>query len=222
MNIVAIAGASGLVGSRVLDQLLIRQDVSRIVALGRRALTVKDPRVVSVVTDLQSPEGMAKELPKEVAVGICCLGTTMKQAGSKQAFRAVDRDAVLAFGRAALTQGAQRFVLVSSIGANPSTPSFYLRTKGEVEVELAALGFRQLTVLRPSFIDDQGARTNYRPAERFGLPIARALFAVVGKTHRFAPIRVDTIARALVWLAFDETTERVRIVESDQLHELGK
>lgn len=222
MNTVAIAGASGLVGSRVLERLLERQDVGRIIALGRRSLTGKDPRVVSVVTDLQSPEGMAKELPNEVALGICCLGTTMKQAGSKQAFRAVDRDAVLAFGRAVLTQGARRFVLVSSTGANPGASNFYLRTKGEVESELAALGFQQLTVLRPSFIDDQGARTQYRPAERFGLPIARALFAVVGKTRRLAPIRVDTIARALVGLAFDETTERVRIVESDQLHELGK
>src|SRR5512133_3691386 len=166
MNTVAIAGASGLVGSRVLERLLDRQDVGRIIALGRRSLTVTDPRVVSVVTDLQSAEVMAKGVPNEVAVGICCLGTTMKQAGSKQAFRAVDRDAVLAFAQAVLTQGALRFVLVSSIGANPSAPSFYLRTKGEVESELAALGFQQLTVLRPSFIDDQGARTQYRPAER--------------------------------------------------------
>lgn len=222
METVAIAGASGLVGSHVLDGLLAREDVGRIVALGRRSLTVEDSRLLSVVTDLQSPESMIKELPDRVVLGICCLGTTMKQAGSKQAFRAVDHEAVLAFGRAVLTRGAQRFLLVSSIGASPRSPSFYLRTKGEVESELAALGFQQLTVLRPSFIDDQGTRAQYRPAERFGLPIARALFAVAGKTRRFAPIRAETIARALIRLAFDEAAERVRIVESDQLHALGK
>lgn len=222
MTTIAITGASGLVGSRVLEDLLAREDVGRVIALGRRPLSVEHPKLSSVVSDLQSPDDMAKQLPSPVAVGICCLGTTMKQAGSKQAFRAIDRDAVLAFGRAVLMRGVQRFVLVSSVGANPHNPNFYLRTKGEVEAELVAQGFPQLTVLRPSFIDDQGTRVQYRPAERFGLPLARAFFAVVGKTRRHAPIRVDTIARALVRLAFDETSERVRVVESEQLHVIGE
>ena len=222
MKTVVIIGASGVVGARALQHLLVREDVGRVVALGRRVLPVQHGKLVSKVADLKSSAAMASEIPDDVAVAVCALGTTMKQAGSKEAFRAVDRDAVVAFGQAALQEGAQRFVLVSSIGADGHSRSFYLKTKGEAEEALAQLGYAQLTVVRPSFIDDQGARTELRLGERIGLPLSRAFFAIVGKSNRYAPISADTIARALVRLAFDETTERVRVVESDQLHALGR
>ena len=112
-------------------------------------------------------------------------------------------------------------MIVSSIGANPHARNFYLRTKGETEEALARLGYAQLTMLRPSFIDDEGARGEYRPLERLTLPIARIVFAVVGKSHRYAPVSADVIGKAIVHLAFDGTTERVRVVESEALHALG-
>jgi uncharacterized protein YbjT (DUF2867 family) len=179
-------------------------------------------KLISKVVDLQDQREIADAIPGGVTVALCCLGTTMKQAGSKQAFRAVDHDATLAFGEAALERGAQRFVLVSSIGATPSARSFYLRTKGEAEEALARLGYAQLTVLRPSLLDDEGTRREYRPAERLTLPVARILFAVLGKTRRSAPISVDVVAKAMVRLAFDDTTERVRTVESERLHAVGR
>ena len=151
-------------------------------------------------------------------MGICCLGTTLKQAGSKDAFRRVDHDAVVTFAEAALERGAQRFVLVSSLGADPRARNFYLRTKGETEAAAARLGYTQLTVLRPSFIDDQGARTEYRPLERLTLPFARAVFSVIGRTTRYSPVSAEVIGKALVRVAFDETTERVRIIESEKIH----
>jgi hypothetical protein len=77
-------------------------------------------------------------------------------------------------------------------------------------------------VLRPSFIDDEGARVESRFGERVALPVARALFSVLGRTSRYAPVRADVIAKALVRLAFDETSERERVVESDRLHGLGR
>lgn len=221
MSTAVMTGASGVVGSRVLQHLLARDDVGRVVALGRRALSVQHEKLASKVADLQSPSAMALEIPEDVAVAVCCLGTTMKQAGSKEAFRAVDHDAVVAFGRAALQKGARRFVLVSSIGASARSASFYTKTKGEAEEALAGLGYPQLTVLRPSLIDDGGARSDHRLGERVALPVARAFFGVFGKTSRYAPISADVIARALVRLAFDDTTERVRFVESDALHGLG-
>lgn len=221
MKTVVITGASGVVGSRVLHHLLAREDVGRVIALGRRGLSVEHERVVSKVVDLGSREAMAGEIPEEVSVAICCLGTTMKQAGSKQAFRAVDHDAVVRFGEAALAKGVQRFVVVSSVGADARSRNFYLRTKGEMERALERLGYPQLTVLRPSFIDDQGARSEYRPAERLLLPVTRAVFGVLGQTRRHAPITADTIAKALVRLTFDETSERIRALESDELHALG-
>jgi uncharacterized protein YbjT (DUF2867 family) len=221
MKTVVMAGASGVVGSRVLEHLLARSDVGRVVALGRRPLEVQHDKLVSKVADLQSSTALAPEIPDAGVIAVCCLGTTLKQAGSKQSFRAVDHDAVVAFGEAARQKGAERFLLVSSIGADAHSRTFYLKTKGEAEEALARLEFPQLTILRPSFIDDQGARTDRRPAERLALPLGRAVFSLIGKTSRYAPIPADVIARALVRLAFDDSAERWRSIESDQLHALG-
>ena len=218
---VAIAGASGVVGARVLHHLLRREDVDRVIAVGRRMLPLQHEKLVSKIVDLQNRTAIAAEIPEGTGTAFCCLGTTMKRAGSKEAFRAVDYDAVVAFAQAGLERGARRFLLVSSIGASASSANFYQKTKGEAEEALAGLGYAQLTVLRPSLIDDEGARGDDRPAERLTLPVARFVFGIVGKTRRYAPISADVIARAMVRLAFDSTTDRVRLVESDQLHRLG-
>jgi uncharacterized protein YbjT (DUF2867 family) len=220
---VVIAGASGIVGARALQHLLSRDDVAGIIALGRRLLPERNEKLVSRIVDWRSEGAIASAIPDSTAVAVCCLGTTLKQAGSKAAFRAVDHDAIVAFGTAAREKGAERFALVSSIGANRRARNFYLRTKGETEEALARLNFAQLLVLRPSFIDDQGMRRESRPLERLTLPVARVIFSVIGKTSRYAPVSADVIGKTLVRLALDDsTTERVRIVESEQLHELGK
>ena len=221
MHTVVIAGASGVVGARVLHHLVRRDDIGRVIAVGRRILPLQHEKLVSKVVDLQKTTAVAAEIPEGTAVAFCCLGTTMQQAGSKEAFLAVDHDAVLAFAQAALGKGARRFLLISAVGARASSANFYQRTKGEVEEALARLGYAQLTVLRPSLIDDEGARRDYRAAERRLLPLARIVFGVVGRTRRYAPISADVIAKAMVRLAFDNTTDRVRLVESEELHRLG-
>jgi uncharacterized protein YbjT (DUF2867 family) len=221
VNTVVIAGASGVVGARVLHHLVRREDVGRVIAVGRRILLLQHEKLVSKVVDLQDRTAIGAEIPEGTAIAFCCLGTTMKKAGSNRAFRAVDRDAVLAFGQAALEKGARRFLLVSAVGARANSANFYQRTKGEAEEALARLGYAQLTILRPSLIDDEGARRDYRAAERLLLPLARIVFAVVGRARRYAPISADVIARAMVRLAFDNTTDRVRRLESDELHVLG-
>jgi len=221
VHIVTIAGASGVVGRRALHHLLACPDVARVIAVGRRTLPLQHEKLDSPVADLQSTSAITAVLPAGLGVAICCLGTTLKQAGSKDAFRSVDHDAVVAFADAALERGAQRFVLLSSLGSDARARSFYLRTKGETEEAVARLGYTQLTVLRPSFIDDQGARTENRPLERLVLPLARAVFSIIGRTTRYSPVPADVIGKALVHVAFDETTERVRIVESERIHALG-
>lgn len=222
MKTVAIIGASGVVGSRTTRELLARADVGRVIALGRRAAPVEHERLSSRVVDLQSRAAIAAELPDGVDVAISCIGTTLKRAGSKQAFRAVDHDAVIAFGEAAHGKGVPRFLAVSALGADARSRNFYLRTKGEADDGLTRLGFAQLTIVRPSLIDDDGARSELRIGERIALPISRAVFSIVGKAHRYAPIRAGVIARALVQLAFDDSTAAVRLVESDRLHQVGE
>jgi uncharacterized protein YbjT (DUF2867 family) len=222
MTSVVLAGATGLIGSRVLPHLLLRSDVERVVSVGRRSVAVGDARLHSVVANLQDSADITSRLPDGVTVAICCLGTTMRKAGSKEAFRAVDLDAVVAFGQAARVRGAGRFVLVSSLGADRPRGNFYLETKAAAEGALVRLGFERLTIVRPSFIDDEGARQEFRWSERLALPLARLVFGLAGRTSRYAPIRADVLARAIVRLAFDSTGERVRIIESDELHALGR
>jgi uncharacterized protein YbjT (DUF2867 family) len=215
---VVIAGASGVVGSRALAHLLRRDDVERVTAIGRRALAQQHVKLSSVVVDLQDTSAIARSIPDNPALAVCCLGTTMKKAGSPQAFRAVDHDAIVAFGEAARARGAQRFLLVSSVDANPRARNFYLRIKGETEQRLIALRFAQLTIVRPSLIDDRGTRSEYRPLERLSLPLLRVAF-LLAKTSRYAPISADTLGSAIVALGLDATTEPFRIVEGKQIHD---
>jgi uncharacterized protein YbjT (DUF2867 family) len=221
MSSVVIAGASGLVGSRVLQHLLSRDDVDQVIAVGRRPLPLQHDKLMSRAVDFANNGEITSAILDGISAAFCCLGSTIKQAGSQEAFRAIDHDAVLAFAEAALAKGTRRFLLVSSIGANARSGNFYQRTKGEAEQSLARLGFEQLTILRPSLIDDEGARREYRAAERLILPVARVVFGVIGRTRRYAPISAAVIARAMVSLGFDGATERVRIVESERLHAIA-
>jgi uncharacterized protein YbjT (DUF2867 family) len=217
-SIVLLAGASGVVGGSAIRHLLASSEVQRVIAVGRRPLPVQHEKLVSEVVNLQSDGDTRAKLPDGIDIAISALGTTINQAGSQPAFRAIDHDAVLTFAAAALAKGAQRFLLVSSVGANAKSKNFYLRTKGETEADLAKLGFANLTILRPSMIDDQGTRPDHRLTERVALPIFRAAFSVIGKQSRYAPITADALGRALMHSAFDLTTERVRILEGKTLH----
>lgn len=221
MTTVAIAGATGVVGKRALDHLLQRDDVETVIAIGRRSLALESEKLISKVADFQDVESLAAVLPESVDLALCTLGTTRKKAGSKEAFRAVDYDAVLNFAQATLEKGARHFLVVTAIGSDSNSLAFYSRVKGEVEEALMDLEVERLTILRPSIIDDEGERPEHRLGEQIALVLSRTIFSVVGKTRKYAPITADTIARALLHLAFDDDEESVRIVESDQLHSLG-
>ena len=221
MRTVVVAGGSGVVGSRLLAELLARPDVERVVAVGRRPLALQHAKLESRVVDLRDAAAIAGVLPDGADAAFCALGTTMRQAGSKAAFRAVDLDAVVALASAARTRGVGHFLLVSSLGADARSAGFYLRTKGEAEAGVVRHGPPEVTIVRPSFIDDEGTRRDRRIGERLALPVARAVFGLVGRTSRWAPVTATTIARSLVRLAFDAFDAPMRIVESDQLHVLG-
>ena len=217
---VAITGATGAVGARALVHLLASPVVSRVTAIGRRPPSLQHEHLVSVVADFR--HGVAAAVPDHIDVAVCCLGTTIKQAGSQQAFRAVDYDAVVQFAQAAHERGAARFILVSSMGASATSSNFYLRTKGEAEAAVNDLNFAEVHVLRPSILDDEGARHSSRPGERVGLVVMNAMARVLGKTHRYAPISVDTVGRAIARVACAPPEARSRVVVlSDGIHALA-
>jgi uncharacterized protein YbjT (DUF2867 family) len=194
-KIALLAGASGFVGNLALDALLDSSDVSRVFAITRRPLGREHPRLANRIIQFEQIESQLKGLTCQFA--LCCLGTTRRQAGSEQAFRQVDVDAVLAFARTAKAAQAQRFVVVSSVGADPSSKNFYLRTKGEMEQALMGVGFQCLDILQPSAL--LGWRGEIRPLEI----VASAVMPLVnpfltGKREPFRGIPARTVAAAMV------------------------
>jgi len=186
-----IAGASGLVGGELLRLLLADGGFEKVVSVGRRTLPIESPKLTQVKVDFAGVNAFEALPPADVAFS--CLGTTLKRAGSREAFRAVDHDAVLAFAKAARAKGAKVLVHVSSLGADRSSHTFYASVKGEVEEDLAALAFESVYALRPSILD--GDRAESRPLERVGLAFARALGPVLGK---YRPTEASAVARTMI------------------------
>jgi uncharacterized protein YbjT (DUF2867 family) len=179
------------VGGELLRLLLADAAFDAVVSVGRRTLAVESPKLTQVKVDFGDAASFDNLAAPDVAFS--CLGTTIKKAGSREAFRAVDHDAVLAFAKAARSKGAKALVHVSSLGADRRSGTFYASVKGEVEEDLAALGFDSVHALRPSILD--GDRAESRPLERVGLVFARALGPVLGK---YRPTEASAVARTMI------------------------
>jgi uncharacterized protein YbjT (DUF2867 family) len=190
---VAMIGATGLVGSLAGPKLLAQG--CTVDALARRPTGIANPGWREHLAPPRQWPGILGSLNSEAAVS--ALGTTMRQAGSQTAFRAVDFDMVVGFARAAAAGGARRMVVVSSVGADPGSANFYLRIKGEMERALEGIGFDRLDILRPGLL--RGWRDGDR---RAGERIAVALSPVVnlvlrGSLDRYAAIDADFVAAAI-------------------------
>lgn len=189
-----LAGATGAVGTALLDILLAREDGSRVLAVGRRAPPQKHARLEWVQAELEDFQEALSGRTFDQA--FCCLGTTMKRAGSKAAFRAVDLDGVTAFAGAARVGGAGFFGLVSAAGADARSRNFYLRTKGEAEAAVEALGFPSLAIMQPGLL--RGAREEFRAGERLGQAAAPLLDRVLlGPLAHYRSVAIGSVAAAL-------------------------
>ena len=207
MPSVALLGATGLVGRHCLELLAGDRAFERIVVVARRRFgEATAPRVEGHLIDFDQLEAHADIFAVDQA--ICALGTTIRNAGSKERFRAVDYEIPITAARMALKKGARHFLLVSSIGAGASSRSFYLRVKGELEDALRTLGFRSVTIVRPSVL--LGDRGEFRFGEEVG---KRFGFLVPGK---WRPVQARDVAKALVRSA-KEDLPGLHILESDDI-----
>jgi uncharacterized protein YbjT (DUF2867 family) len=206
MRRVLLLGATGLVGSEVLQVLLADDSVERVTVIARRPTGHEHAKLDEHIFDLagmeQHPEAFAADTL------ICALGTTIRVAKTKERFRHVDHDLPLLAARLGLAHGATHYLLVSSLGANPRSRAFYTRVKGEVEAALAALPYPRVTIVRPSLL--LGPRREIRPGERIAARLGWLM------PSRMKPIEAQTVARALVTLGKREEPG-VRIVESREL-----
>jgi len=194
-----LLGASGLVGGYCLGELLIAGDYGRVIAILRRDLPLASnqsqvEKLEQRVKDLSSLEAGDFAGVNDV---FCALGTTIAKAGSQPAFRAVDYELPMRAARAAKAAGAEQFLLVSSVGANPESSNFYLRTKGELERDLATLGFKALHIFRPGLL--LGARQEFRFSESLAQRLGPLLNLVMwGPLRRFRSVRAERVAKAMV------------------------
>jgi uncharacterized protein YbjT (DUF2867 family) len=149
-----------------------------------------------------------------------CLGTTIKKAGSQDAFRKVDHDYTLAVANMAKAAGVTRFAVVSSVGASARSSNFYLRVKGETDDALEKIGFAGLVIARPSVL--VGNREEHRPGEKVGIAVTKAFsFAMVGGLKKFRPIEARRVAAAMVsTMKTAEHTKRI-VLEHDALVKLS-
>lgn len=195
-RVALVAGGSGLVGSALLPLLLGAPEYARVHALSRRALPLEHGRLANRVVRFDAPlEPQLKGLKCQDA--FCCLGTTLRAAGSPAAFRRVDHDLVVAYARAALAFGAERFVLVSSVGADPDARNLYLSVKGDAEVAVEALRFRSLQIMQPSLL--QGVRRERRPLELIAQPLLLLIAPLLlGPWSRYRPISAADVAAAML------------------------
>jgi uncharacterized protein YbjT (DUF2867 family) len=212
-KIAILAGATGLVGEQLLKQLLENTDYSKVIAVVRKTSDIKNEKLEQRVTDFEKlPEALADIKADE---GFCCLGTTIKAAGTKERQYRIDHDYVVEFARACFNCGVSRFAVVSSIGAKASSSNFYLRTKGEMEDDLKKIPFESLYILQPSLL--LGERKEFRAGEKAGIAVMKFLNPLLaGGLRKYRGVEAAGVARSMV-VEMSKRVKGVKTIRSDEI-----
>jgi uncharacterized protein YbjT (DUF2867 family) len=213
-----IIGATGLVGNELLQQLIADKEVDKIKVFVRKPIPATHPKIEQHVIDFDNSNSYSNLVTGDVLY--CCMGTTIKTAGSQEAFKKVDFQYPFDFGKIAKQNGVKTYVLVSSLGADKTSNNFYLRTKGEIEADLTNLKFESLVIVRPSML--LGNRKEFRLGELIGKVVMKTLsFLFFGFLKRYKAIEAEDVAKAMIKLSISSNVG-VTIVLSDKLQHLAK
>jgi uncharacterized protein YbjT (DUF2867 family) len=221
---VLVAGATGLVGRELVGILAADPAVSRIALPVRRSLPpgffpgAPPAKLRPVLVDFAHLDAHREIF--QVAQVFICLGTTIKIAGSQEAFRKVDYDHVMAAARAGAQGGARDLLVITALGSSASSPVFYSRVKGEVEASAAKLPYRSVTFFRPSLL--VGERGVPRPGERVGAAIGSVIGPLMlGPLARYRPVAAKDVAKAMAVVA-RAPEPGVRVLESEEIVRLAR
>jgi uncharacterized protein YbjT (DUF2867 family) len=210
-----LAGASGLVGGFCLRRLLAHPGYDSITVWTRRPLPIAHRKLKVERVDFDDLPGVSGPCDE----AFCCLGTTIRVAGSREVFRRVDHDYPLAMANHAKSAGANAFLMISALGADPGARVFYSRVKGETERDVMAAGIARTLFLRPSIL--LGPRRENRPGEKLGILFGRlASPLLAGPWKKYRPVHADTVAAAMVYAANHDLPSGP--IESDRIAELGR
>lgn len=211
-----IAGASGLTGSQLVKFLCENETYEKVTIIVRNAISFSHPKLITKVKNLN-------QVTKDDFVGVddffCCLGTTMKKAGSKEAFEQVDLIAPIQMGKFAQSQGAKHMLVISAMGANPESNVYYNRVKGTMEGKVSLLSLPHVSIFRPSLLT--GNREEFRLGERFG-EIAMTLLnpAFLGPLKKYRSIEAKQVAFAMMKIALRTPSRTVAIYDSEAIAQI--
>jgi uncharacterized protein YbjT (DUF2867 family) len=218
MKNILLFGGTGLIGGEVL-RMLPEDNSITINAFLRRPTTLlkTSPYFIPHVVDFNRIEEWHNEIAGDVL--FCCLGTTLRKAGSKEVFRQVDYELVVKIAKAASENGVKKFIVISSLGADASSANFYLKTKGEMERDVQQLSFQQIKILRPSILI--GNRTEIRLGEKAGILLASVLSPLMlSRLKKYKPISATVVAKAMIMLSGSDSSQV--IYESNELRMLSQ
>ncbi|AZQ63518.1 NAD-dependent epimerase/dehydratase family protein [Flammeovirga pectinis] len=215
-RIALIIGSTGLIGKNIVTLLTENEQYDKIISITRRPLGISHPKLSEVITNFENLTTL--ELSTDIDVAFCCLGTTMKQAGSKEAFYKVDHTFIIDFFKLAKRYNVKNSLVVSSMGADKHSFIYYNKVKGETEYALMNLGLPVLNIFQPSLLI--GNREESRFGEDLGKVFNQFLSPIIPKKYK--GIEGITVAKAMISQAALIPSKKVSFFTSDQIQELGK
>ncbi|TRX22015.1 NAD-dependent epimerase/dehydratase family protein [Flavobacterium franklandianum] len=217
MKTALIIGSTGLIGSHLLELLLESTEYGKVITFVKRDSGFQNPKLEQHIIDFDKPETY-----KELVFGddfFCTIGTTIKNAGSQDAFRKVDFGYPKEFSTIAMQNKVKQFLIISSLGADANSGNFYLKTKGEIQDFLKNCTFESVTVLQPSLL--LGNRKEFRLGEKIGAFFMKLFsFVFTGKIKKYKPIQSESVAKAMFTIA-QKNYKGFHIIESDEIQEIA-
>jgi len=213
-----LAGATGLVGNELLQYILQRPAYTKVKVLVRRPLQIEHPKLEQIVVDFDHLEQYQEHF--RVDDVYCCLGTTIKKAGSQETFKKVDYEYPLALAKLAKQGGAQKFLIITALGSDANSNIFYNRVKGEVEEAIKQIGLPSLHIFQPSLL--LGDRQEFRFGEKIGVVLSPLISPLmVGSMKKYRPIQAKDVAFAM-YLTAQKSLTGTFVYKSDQIQKRSK
>ncbi|HEX5113133.1 MAG TPA: NAD(P)H-binding protein [Saprospiraceae bacterium] len=217
-KVAVLFGASGLIGNFCLRRLLVHQAYDKVISIGRGPIKATHPKLIHYEVDMSSPDNY-KHLMRGDDLFIA-MGTTMKKAGSKEAFYEVDHNLIFNIAKSGSLQGFNQLIFVSALGADSRSIVFYLKVKGELEDDVRRLPYWGIHIMRPSIL--LGHRDENRPAERIAGQLSRGLQLFSGSIlGDIAPVNADDVAKAMV-LSAQSLKQGIHIHHGSEIVKLAK
>ncbi|WMT43186.1 oxidoreductase [Paenibacillus sp. D2_2] len=208
-----VVGATGLVGIDLVKLLCNSEKYDLVKIIVRRPVEYSHPKLEVHICDFDK---LTSQDIGEVQDVFCCMGTTIKKAGSREAFKKVDFEYPRTIAALAKKQGAEHFIIITAMGANEKSLSHYGRVKGQIEKELIAMDFLRLSILRPSLLT--GSRSEFRLGERIGALVLKVINPIfVGTMRKYRSISGQQVAYAMKSIALSRNEQKVTIYPSDEI-----